>query len=127
MDPKDLLFVAIGGALGACLRYLVILWCPNGDFPIATLTVNLIGSFSLGVVFALSSNHLIDEKITLLIATGILGSFTTMSTYSVETITLWEKDKLIAFLYIFITAIIGPLLALLGMEIINSNIIIKKI
>ncbi len=127
MDPKDLLLVAFGGAIGACLRYLVILWSPNGELPLATLIVNLIGSFSLGMIFALSSNQLIDDKITLLIATGILGSFTTMSTYSVETITLWEKDKLSSILYVLITAIIGPLLAILGMEIINSEIIIKKI
>ena len=126
MDPKDLLLVAIGGAIGACLRDLVTLWSPNGEFPIATLIVNLIGSFFLGAIFALSSNQFIDDKTMLLIATGILGSFTTMSTYSVETINLWEKDKIMSIFYIFLTAIICPLLALFGIELINSELIIKR-
>ena len=49
MDPKDLLLVAVGGALGACLRYLVIIWMPSENFPWATLSVNLIGSLALGL------------------------------------------------------------------------------
>ena len=65
-------------------------------------------------------------KITLLLATGLLGAFTTMSTYSVDTISLWENDKILAIIYIFSTAIIGPILALIGMESINSGIILNK-
>lgn len=126
MDPKDLLLVAIGGALGASLRYLVILWVPTDGFPWSTLSVNLIGSFILGIVVGLGANHLLDEKTTLMIATGILGSFTTMSTYSIDTITLWENEKILAILYIFTTAIIGPILALIGMETVNSGLIFNK-
>ena len=126
MDPKDLLLVAIGGALGACLRYLVILWVPTDGFPWSTLSVNLIGSFALGIIIGLSANLLIDEKATLMIATGLLGAFTTMSTYSVDTITLWQDDKMMAIIYILATAIIGPILALIGMETIDSGIILNK-
>ena len=126
MDPKDLLLVAIGGALGACLRYLVIIWVPAEGFPWATLSVNLIGSFALGIIIALSSNQILDEKSTLLIATGILGAFTTMSTYSIDTITLWQNDRFTAILYVIVTAIIGPILALIGMEITNSGIFFNK-
>ena len=126
MDPKDLLFVAIGGALGACLRYLVILWIPTEGFPWSTLSVNLIGSFALGIIIGLSSNQLLDERFTLLIATGILGAFTTMSTYSVDTIALWQNERIMAIFYIIATAIIGPILALIGMEIIDSDIIFNK-
>jgi len=126
MDPKDLLLVAVGGALGACLRYLVILWTPAEGFPWATLSVNLIGSFALGVIIALSSNQILDEKSTLLIATGILGAFTTMSTYSIDTITLWQDERLTTALYVIATAIIGPILALIGMEIIDSGIFFNK-
>jgi CrcB protein len=126
MDPKDLLFVAIGGALGACLRYLVILWIPTEGFPWSTLSVNLIGSFTLGIIIGLSSNQLLDEKFTLLIATGILGAFTTMSTYSVDTIALWQNERMMAIFYIIATAIIGPILALIGMESIDSGIIFNK-
>ncbi|HJM44459.1 MAG TPA: fluoride efflux transporter CrcB [Candidatus Poseidoniaceae archaeon] len=126
MDPKDLLLVAIGGALGACLRYLVILWVPTDGFPWSTLSVNLIGSFALGIIIGLSANQLIDEKATLMIATGLLGAFTTMSTYSVDTITLWQDDKMMAIIYILATAIIGPILALIGMETIDSGIILNK-
>ena len=126
MDPKDLLIVAFGGALGACLRYLVILWIPPEGFPWSTLGVNLLGSLILGIIIGLSSNQLLDEKMTLLLATGLLGSFTTMSTYSVDTILLWQNEKMLAALYIFSTAIIGPILALIGMETINSGIITNK-
>ncbi len=126
MDPKDLLLVAIGGALGASLRYLVILWIPTESFPWSTLSVNLIGSFILGIIIGFSTNQLLDEKTTLMIATGVLGAFTTMSTYSVDTITLWENEKILAILYIIATAIIGPILALIGMETVNSGIIINK-
>ena len=126
MDPKDLLLVAIGGALGASLRYLVILWIPTEGFPWSTLSVNLIGSFILGIIIGFSTNQLLDEKTTLMIATGVLGAFTTMSTYSVDTITLWENEKILAILYIIATAIIGPILALIGMETVNSGIIFNK-
>ncbi|MBJ99472.1 MAG: fluoride efflux transporter CrcB [Euryarchaeota archaeon] len=126
MDPKDLLIVAFGGALGACLRYLVIIWIPPEGFPWSTLSVNLFGSLILGIIIGLSSNQLLDEKMTLLLATGLLGSFTTMSTYSVDTILLWQNEKMLAALYIFSTAIIGPILALIGMETINSGIISNK-
>ena len=126
MDPKDLLLVAIGGALGASLRYLVILWIPTEGFPWSTLSVNLIGSFILGIIIGFSTNQLLDEKTTLMIATGVLGAFTTMSTYSMDTITLWENEKILAILYIIATAIIGPILALIGMETVNSGIIINK-
>ena len=126
MDPKNLLIVAFGGALGACLRYLVILWIPPEGFPWSTLSVNLLGSLILGIIIGLSSNHFLGDKITLLLATGVLGAFTTMSTYSIETISLWENDKILAIVYILSTAIIGPVLALIGMETINSGIIINK-
>ncbi len=126
MDPKDLLLVAIGGALGACLRYLVIIWIPTSGFPWATLSVNLIGSFTLGIIIALSSNQIFDEKSTLLIATGILGAFTTMSTYSVETISLWKSERVTAIIYVIATAVIGPILALIGMEIIDSGLFFKE-
>ncbi|MAS62825.1 MAG: fluoride efflux transporter CrcB [Euryarchaeota archaeon] len=126
MDPKNLLIVAFGGALGACLRYLVILWTPPEGFPWSTLSVNLLGSLILGIIIGLSSNHFLDDKITLLLATGVLGAFTTMSTYSIDTISLWGNDKILAIIYILSTAIIGPILALIGMETINSGIIINK-
>ena len=90
------------------------------------IQINLIGSFTLGIIFALSSNQLLDEKVTLLVATGILGSFTTMSTYSIETITLWQNDKIISIFYILTTAIICPLLALFGMELVNSELLFNN-
>ena len=61
-----------------------------------------------------------------MVATGVLGAFTTMSTYSMDTIALWENEKILAILYIIATAIIGPILALIGMETVNSGIIFNK-
>ena len=121
MDPKDLLCVAIGGALGACLRYFVVICYPNGEFPFSTLTVNLTGSFFLGIFMALSTNNYFDDRVRLLFVTGILGSFTTMSTYSLESIILWKNNRFMCFIYIFSTALLGPICALLGFEIINKD------
>ena len=70
---------------------------------------------------ALSTNNYFDDRVRLLFVTGILGSFTTMSTYSLESIILWKNNRFMCFIYIFSTAVFGPICALLGFEIINKD------
>lgn len=87
MEPAFL--VGTGGAIGAALRYLVSAALPSDPFPVATLTVNVLGSFALAaLVFAGTAGDL-----SLLFGVGLCGSFTTYSSFSVETVRLWETGS----------------------------------
>jgi CrcB protein len=112
---QQILIVAVGGAVGAALRYLIGEWVAHDGFPYATLGVNLIGSLLLGVLTVSMAQHLISDNFALLLATGVLGAFTTMSTFSVETVTLFDQgDSTVALSYIGLTMVLCPLLALIG-------------
>ncbi len=94
-----LLFIAGGGAVGAMLRYLIAGWVhrfADSSFPWGTLTVNLIGCFVIGfVASALAGPVLVREEFRLALLVGVLGGFTTFSTYAWETVAL-IGDKQIA-------------------------------
>ena len=81
-----------------------------------TLTVNLVGSLLLGALMgAAAHNEVISKEMVMFLGIGILGAFTTLSTYSFETIELWRQGETTrSLLYAGTTAVIGPLLALLG-------------
>lgn len=81
--------VGLGGAVGATLRYLVGEAIRADAVPVDTLTVNVVGSFALGLVTALAGS----ADVTLLVGTGVCGSFTTYSSFSVETIQLYEQGR----------------------------------
>lgn len=107
--------VAFGGALGAALRYAVSEWISVESFPYATLSVNLIGSFLFGVLAVGLAQNLLSANMVLLLGTGVLGAFTTMSTFSVETIQMFDQGHgSSAILYVSLTMALGPLLALIG-------------
>ncbi len=107
-----LLIVALGGALGSVLRYSTGFWVQQ---PWATLSVNLAGSFLIG----LGALHLASGESPLLrlfLITGILGGFTTFSAFSLDSLTLlqlgqWSR----AALYIFGNILGGLLFCALGM------------
>ncbi|MBT5391308.1 MAG: fluoride efflux transporter CrcB [Euryarchaeota archaeon] len=112
---QQLGLVAFGGALGAALRYLVSEWISVESFPYATLSVNLIGSFLLGVLAVGLAQNLLSANMALLLGTGVLGAFTTMSTFSVETIQMFDQGHgSSAIIYVALTMALGPLLALIG-------------
>ncbi|HJL96720.1 MAG TPA: fluoride efflux transporter CrcB [Candidatus Poseidoniaceae archaeon] len=112
---QQLGLVAFGGALGAALRYLVSEWISVESFPYATLSVNLIGSFLLGVLAVGLAQNLLSANMALLLGTGVLGAFTTMSTFSVETIQMFDQGHgSSAIIYVSLTMVLGPLLALIG-------------
>ena len=109
------MLVALGGALGAVLRFYLSESMPDADFPWATLSVNLVGSLLLGAVTAATLSNALSEPQALLLGVGLLGAFTTMSTFSVETITLMEAGQWrLAGAYVVVSAVIGPLLAWVG-------------
>ncbi len=107
----------IGGFLGSISRYSIGEWIHSGNgFPFATLTINLIGCFILGwfLTYAVHARK-VTHKMTLLIGTGFIGSFTTFSTFSVETLTLFQIGLVgQATLYVFTSIIVGILLTFLG-------------
>lgn len=114
-----LLIIAAGAALGANARYLVNLWAASrfgADFPYGTLLVNITGSFILGFLLAVSTERFdLSPEMRLLLATGFLGSYTTFSSYAVESLNLWRDDGIwLAVRNIFLNNGIGLGFALLG-------------
>ncbi len=85
---NTLIFVALGGALGAVLRYLVGLAVA---FPIGTLSVNIVGSFAIGLVWVSFANK--DHALTPFLLIGVLGGFTTFSSFSLDVVRLIEQSR----------------------------------
>ena len=112
---QQVFMVALGGGIGAALRYLTSEWISNEGFPYATLAVNLVGSFLMGALAIALAEHVISKDLALLFGTGLLGGLTTMSAFSVETIRLIEEQQTgIAASYVGLTMVLCPLLAFIG-------------
>ena len=89
------IFIALGGATGACLRYflsqLVLQWFGKG-FPFGTLLVNVVGSFFLGFLYSLLEHGQLEAALwRTTIGIGFLGALTTFSTFSVDTLMLFQQ------------------------------------
>lgn len=112
---QQALMVALGGGLGAALRYMTSEWISNDGFPWATLSVNLVGSFLMGALAVGLAESVISKDLALLLGTGLLGGLTTMSAFSVETIRMIEQQDIgLAAGYVGATMVLCPLLALVG-------------
>ena len=115
-----LIYVGLGGFIGAILRYLVSGWAQDISnsifFPFGTLTVNVLGCFFLGFLTQLFENHVIaSPEIRLLLLVGLLGSFTTFSTFNNETLNLIQEQKLfLAMTNISVQLILGLSAGFLG-------------
>lgn len=86
------LLVGLGGAIGAMARYgcnLLLIQTDTGSFPAATLLVNALGSFLIGLGWTAIG----QDSYRLLILVGVLGGFTTFSSFSLETIRLWQDGQ----------------------------------
>ena len=112
---QQVLMVALGGGIGAALRYMTSEWISSDGFPWATLWVNLVGSFLMGALTIGLAESAISKDLALLLGTGLLGGLTTMSAFSVETIRMLEQQEMgLAAGYVGATMLLCPLLALLG-------------
>ncbi|WP_292285089.1 fluoride efflux transporter CrcB [Marivita sp.] len=103
----SLSLVALGGAIGAALRFLtglgVLRLFGGGDFPLAIVIVNVTGSFLMGV-FAVMAAQRGLAYFSPFAMTGVLGGFTTFSAFSLETVTLIERGQMgSAALYIVLS------------------------
>ncbi|MED1674543.1 fluoride efflux transporter CrcB [Pallidibacillus thermolactis] len=111
------LLVGIAGALGAMVRYIIgLVLFTNVMFPMATLIINLIGSYLLAwFTTNLFQRIEVSPELKTAIGTGFVGSFTTFSTLSVETINLFRNGLIyMGILYILFSLFGGLLMCRLG-------------
>ncbi len=120
---KNLLLVGLGGGLGSMLRYGSSLLLNSKLFPYATLAVNIIGSFIIGIVFAMSiKDETFLNNWKLFLATGICGGFTTFSAFSVENMALLQSGKIgLALTYILLSVVLGIIATFLGYLLVIKN------
>ena len=116
-----IIYIASGGAIGAVLRYLISIfykyYFPN--FPVGTLFVNFVGSFMIGILAnSLDNKDISYVFIKYFLIIGILGSFTTFSAFSLETIQLINDKKLfLSLIYISLSVSLCISGAFLGLNI----------
>jgi len=119
IELRSVAAVAIGAAFGGVLRYLVgqlFLQRFGPGFPYGTLFINVSGSVLIGVVAQLSATRAFGMTpfLRVLLATGVLGGYTTFSTFSLDAMTLLEEGVLPALLYVGSSVVLGFLGATVG-------------
>lgn len=113
-------YIGVAGGLGAILRYLIgISLLTNSMFPWATLITNLAGSFLLAwLTTSLFKRFTVSPLLASAIGTGFVGSFTTFSTLSVETVEMFKDNQLfLGIVYVFVSIIGGILMSRLGFKV----------
>ena len=117
MELSTLLIVALGGGIGAVLRYCIANVGQSltiSEFPLGTLVVNIIGCALIGLITALLIGPLSQHReiLRLLLIVGILGGFTTFSTFAIDTFELLEDGRIRqAMLYVVLSNLIGIFVA----------------
>ncbi|GGQ12278.1 fluoride efflux transporter CrcB [Shewanella litoralis] len=122
----NVLLVALGGSIGAVLRYLLSIFMIQlfgSSFPFGTLLVNIVGSFLMGVVYALGQLSHVSPEIKALVGVGLLGALTTFSTFSNETLLLmqdglWHK----AILNVLLNVTLCLLMVYIGQQLVFSRV-----
>ncbi len=117
-----LLAVALGGALGAVARYQLSLWVharwPTA-FPTGTLVVNLVGCLALGVLAgAVDGRAAMSPAARLFLGVGLLGAFTTFSTFELETLLALERGHAgVAVTYVAVSVLVGLAAVWMGVRV----------
>jgi CrcB protein len=119
-----LLWVGLGGFLGANARYLLgraFVERYGAAFPWGTLAINLTGAFLIGVIAEwLLLRQEAPESWRLFLVVGVLGGYTTFSSYALEIVTLMRDDKLLrAMAYLLASNVAGIVLCFLGMTLVK--------
>ncbi len=122
------LIVGVGSFIGGILRYWVSGWIQSGvlTFPLGTLSVNFIGSLILSLIMYVSEHvGLFSEEVRIFWTIGLLGSFTTMSTFSYESFRLLEQNEHILFGLNIATTLILTLAAVYIGKLIVLNLLVE--
>ncbi|WP_428848281.1 fluoride efflux transporter CrcB [Shewanella olleyana] len=123
----NIMFVALGGSIGAVFRYVIsilMLQLFGSSFPFGTLLVNILGSFLMGIVYAigLETSHLSPE-IKAMVGVGLLGALTTFSTFSNETLLLMQEGLFVkAILNVLLNVILCIFMVYVGQQLVFSRI-----
>lgn len=100
------LFVGLGGAVGAMLRYAISLIPYKGGFPILTFVTNILGALLIGFIVGYASKRNVNDSLMLFLKTGLCGGFTTFSTFSLEAYNLFVSgSKILAVCYAVLSAV----------------------
>lgn len=118
------LHVALGGAIGAVLRYLtgigLVRLFGHTPMPLGVLTVNIVGSLAMGLFITMAAQRGLTH-LSPFIATGILGGFTTFSAFSLEAVTLYERGAIgLAAVYVIANVTLSIAALFAGMAIARS-------
>ncbi|MGL4767628.1 MAG: fluoride efflux transporter CrcB [Formosimonas sp.] len=114
------LYIAIGGALGSVLRFVLASWGGQmlawGKFPIGTFLVNLLGCLLAGILAGLADKYaFFSHELRLFVFTGFLGGLTTFSAFGLETVQLLRRgDWTVAVCYVLGSVLLGIALLALG-------------
>jgi CrcB protein len=120
---RQVLLVALGGALGSVCRYLMSGWVlhrtPNAAFPFGTFAVNVLGCFAVGLLGGLVVKHdMLSPEARLFLFTGIAGGFTTFSAFGLETFHLVRRAEFgVAAAYVVLSVAVGLAMLAIGFAI----------
>lgn len=122
---RTVLAIGAGGFVGALARYAVhvaMLRTFGPTFPLGTLAVNVTGSFALGLLFGLSEMHTIAPAARLGLGVGVLGAYTTFSTFAIDTLALGARDggSLLALGNVAVNVVLSVGAAALGIQVARS-------
>ncbi len=119
-----MIIAGLGGFIGTCLRFLTGKLCgflTTSSFPWGTFTVNVAGSFLIGIFFGLAEKtHLISPSMNVFLITGFCGGFTTFSSFSDDMYLLLQQKHWLWFgLYVVLSLLLGLLLVWLGRSLVK--------
>ena len=110
--------VALGGAIGASLRYLTnvgVMRLVGPGFPWGTVVANVMGSFVMGVIVVVLANT-DQNKLAPLLMTGLLGGYTTFSAFSLDAVTLFERGAILpAASYVLVSVVVSIIALTMGL------------
>ena len=123
---KQILIVALSGAIGSMLRYklggFALHHSQSWNFPVSTFSTNVVGCFAIGILAALVEHHdLFSPSMRLLLFTGLLGGFTTFSAFGYESVFLLRRGLLsVAASYVALSVACGLAAVFLGIKLIDQ-------